>query len=361
MRVGVLGCGLVAQVMHIPYLAELPGPELHAFVDPARERAETLADRYDVPYTFGDHQALLEAAGDDLDAVVVLTPSHAHADPTVDALEEGLAVLVEKPIATTPEDARRMIEAATDADVPAMVAYMKRYDPAYEAAKARLEDFDRVDVVTAYDVDPDHDRIVNEVYDLVAGDPPADFLDESAVARRATLEDALSAESPDETLLDAYDFQLEHVCHDVNVLRGLFGDVVRINHARMLAEGRYLTAHLTYEDGVECILESGDSDRKWFEEFVRVDTPEGMVRLEFSNPFIKNTPSELRVKTGREELTDTTSTPSYEEPFKRELRHFYRCFQGEETVRTPFSEARDDVQLIGDLVDACRRETPIER
>ena len=45
MRFGIIGCGLVAQVMHIPYLAELREAELYAFVDPAKGRAETLAGR----------------------------------------------------------------------------------------------------------------------------------------------------------------------------------------------------------------------------------------------------------------------------------------------------------------------------
>jgi predicted dehydrogenase len=347
MRFGVIGCGLVAQVMHVPYLAELPDAELHALVDPATGRAGELAARYNVPNVYADHESLLADAGDDLDAVVVLTPSHEHADVVVDTLGAGVHTLVEKPIATTPADAERMVEADAASDATAMVAYMKRYDPAYERARDAVEELDAVDLVTAYDVDPDHERIVTEVYDLVAGDPPGSFLEESAARRRADIEQAVGTD--DDRLVDAYDFQLEHVCHDVNVLRGLFGAVERVDHVDVFADGRYATAHLTYEGGVTCVLETGDSDRKWFEEFVRVDGPDGMVTVDFSNPFIRNTPTELRVKRGREELTETVQTPSYEEPFKRELAHFLRCIEGEAAVRTPFAEARDDLDVIVDL------------
>ncbi|WP_135305067.1 Gfo/Idh/MocA family protein [Haloarcula amylovorans] len=356
MRFGIIGCGLVAQVMHIPYLAELPEAELHAFADPAEGRAETLADRYNVPHVYAGHEDLLDEVGDNLDAVVILTPSHTHADVAVDTLDAGIHTLVEKPIATAPSDADRMVEAAERSDATAMVAYMKRYDPSYERAQAVVANLGEIDLVTAYDVDPDHFRIVKEVYDLVEGMPPEELIEESAAKRQRDMEAAIGTD--DEMLIEAYDFQLEHVCHDVNALRGLFGAVERIDHVNVFADGRYATAHLTYEDGVECILETGDSDRKWFEEFVRVDSPDGMVKVDFSNPFIKNTPTELQIKQGTEDLIDSVETPSYEEPFKRELAYFVDCVDGESEVRTTFAEAREDLQVIVDLFRTYHGENP---
>jgi predicted dehydrogenase len=237
-----------------------------------------------------------------------------------------------------------------------MVAYMKRYDPAYEQAKTYVDDLEGIDLVTAYDVDPDHGRIVDEVYDLIGGDPPADVVEESVAKRRADIEQAIGTD--DDLLVDAYDFQLDHLCHDINALRGLFGDVERIDHVDVFAGGRYATAHLVYEGDVRCVLETGDSDRKWFEEFIRVDGPDGMVSVDFSNPFIRNTPSELRVKTGVEELAETVHTPSYDESFKRELERFIDCVEGESEVRTTFDEARDDLRVIVDLFRTYRGEQP---
>ncbi len=356
MRFGVIGCGLIAQVMHVPYLAEIPEAELSAFVDPAEGRAQKLADRYNVDDVYPSHERLLDVRGDELDAVVVLTPSHHHAEVAVDTLENGIHTLVEKPISASLEDANRMVEADRNSNATAMVAYMKRYDPAYERATEAISDLASVDLVTAYDVDPDHSRIIEEVYDVIAGDPPEEVVEESKAKRRADIERAIGTD--DALLIDAYDFQLEHVCHDVNVLRGLFGDVEGIANVDVFAEGRYATAKLTYVDGIECILETGDSDRKWFEEFVRVDGPDGMVELSFSNPFIRNTPSELRVKRGLEELSETVHLPSYTEPFKRELEHFIQSASDEGPVRTPFEEARSDLGLIIDIFRTYRGEMP---
>jgi predicted dehydrogenase len=347
MQFGVIGCGLVAQVMHVPYLAELPETDLFALVDPAVDRAQTLADRYNVPHVYEDHERLLTAVGDELDAVIVLTPAHAHAEVAIATLEHGVDTLVEKPLAATLEDATAMVEAAEASDATAMVAYMKRYDPAYERASEEIDDLDGIDLVTAYDVDPDHQRIIREVYDLVDGAPPQALVEESAAKRQSDIERAIGTD--DELLVDGYDFQLDHLCHDVNALRGLFGEVDRIDHVDVFAEGRYATAHLTFAGDVRCVLETGDSNRKWFEEFIRVDGPDGAVTVDFSNPFIKNTPTELRVKQGVEELSETVYTPSYDESFKRELEHFVRCATGDAEVRTTFAEAREDLRVIVDL------------
>lgn len=358
MRFGIIGCGMVAQVMHLPYLAEIPETEVYALADPAEERVRTLADRYNVPHQFEDVDSLLAKVGDEIDAVVVLTPAHAHADVATKTLEANIDTLVEKPIAATVEDAERMVDTAARSDATAMVAYMKRYDPAYERTQEKLDMLGGIDLITAYDVDPDHFRIINEVYDLVEADLSEEFLAESATERRNQIKSVIGTD--DEMLVDAYDFQLDHLCHDVNVLRGLFGDVERVEHSNVHDDSRYLTARLVYEDGNQCVLESGDSDRKWFEQFVRVDAPNGMVKLDFSNPFIRNTPTELRVKRGIEELEETTYTPSYDESFKRELEYFVRCARGDATVRTPFTEARDDLALIVDLFRSYQEDRAID-
>lgn len=347
MRFGIVGCGTIAQIMHIPYVVELPAAGLYALADPAVDRAAALGERYNVEHCFESAEAMVEVVGDDLDAVIVLTPPNQHADVVESTLAAGIHTLVEKPLAVSLEDADRMAAAAERSDATAMVAYMKRYDPTYEATKAEISEADRIDTVTAYDVDPDHFRIIEEVYDLLEGDVPESVIEESTRKQRA---DSMQvAATDDEDRADDFHWHLEHVCHDVNALRGLFGDVERVEHVDLYAGGRYLTAHLIYEGGVRCTLDSGLSERKWFEEWIRADTPEGMIQIEWSNPFIKNTPSELRVKRGIEDLTDETRVPSYDESFKREIEHFVGCVEGERTVRTTFAEAREDVRLIADL------------
>lgn len=347
MRFGIIGCGSIAQIMHIPYVVEIPDAELYAIADPSADLVSALGDRYNVENRFISADDMIAGVGDELNAVIVLTPPSQHADIVEATLEAEINTLVEKPLAVSPADADRMVGAAEASDATAMVAYMKRYDPAYEQAAAEIEAVDEIDRVTAYDVDPDHGQIIDEVYDLVQGDVPDDVIEASQEKRVTDTKAAIGVDDP--TLGADYSAHLEHACHDVNVLRGLFGDIKRIEHVDLYADGRYATAHLVYDDGVRCTLDSGFSDRKWFEEFVRIDAPDRAIRLEFGNPYIKNVPTELEVKQGIEELSKETRVPSYEESFKREIKHFIACSQVEATVRTPFTEGRDDVRLIADL------------
>jgi predicted dehydrogenase len=347
MQFGIIGCGTIAQIMHLPYVAEIPETEPYALVDPAPDRTETLGDWYGIDHRFESTEAMLNEISDDLDAVIVSTPINQHADVVEQVLDANISTLVEKPLAVSVEDANRMVAVAERSEATAMVGYMRRYDPAYETAKEEIENLDRIDLVSAYDVDPNHGRIINEVYDLVGGEVPDELIEESAQKQR--LDSMQVIDSEDEVRADDYHYHLEHICHEINALRSLLGSVERIDHVDVYADGRYVTAQLVYDGGIRCTLDSGLSERKWFEASLRVDTPNGMVRLEWDNAFIKNTPTELRIKQGTEQLTDETQTPSYAENFKREIKHFAGCVREEQEVRTPFAEARDDVRLIADL------------
>ncbi|WP_372480195.1 Gfo/Idh/MocA family protein [Halomicrobium sp. HM KBTZ05] len=347
MRFGIIGCGTIAQIMHIPYVTELPDLELYALADPATERVTTLGERYNVPHRYESADEMIAERGEELDAVIVLTPPSQHADVVETTLGAEIDTLVEKPLSVSVADADRMVSAAEAADATAMVAYNKRYAPAVEAAREEIAALDRVDKITAYDVDPNHGRNIDEVYDLVDGAVPESVIETTREKQLADSKQVI--DSDDDELADDYHWHLEHICHDVNLLRGLFGGVESIDHVDLYADGRYATANLVYEGGRRCTLDSGLSDRKWFEEFVRVDSPTGMIELSFDDPFIRNSPPSVRVKRGTDEIADETRTPSYEESFKREVEHFVACIRGDAEVRTPFEEGRADVRLIADL------------
>jgi len=128
LRVGVIGCGLVAQVMHLHYLRELADRfEIAALCDISPELRHACAQDYGVADTYVDWRDLLRAR---LDAVLILT-SGSHAPIAIAAAEAGLHILVEKPMCFSVDEGRAMIAAAERAGVTLMVAYNKRYDPAY--------------------------------------------------------------------------------------------------------------------------------------------------------------------------------------------------------------------------------------
>src|ERR1700722_1695810 len=128
LRIGVVGCGLVAQVMHLHYLRELPDQfEIAALCDVSQPLRDACARDYAVRFTTGDWRELLAQP---LDAVLILT-SGSHAPIAIAAADAGLHILVEKPMCFSVAEGHAMIAAAARDRVTLMVAYNKRYDPAY--------------------------------------------------------------------------------------------------------------------------------------------------------------------------------------------------------------------------------------
>src|SRR5213079_1501447 len=128
LRVGVIGCGLIAQVMHLHYLRELADRfEIAAVCDVSEEARASCAREYGVPEQYASWQDLLKQP---LDAVFVLT-SGSHAPIAVAAAAAGLHVLVEKPMCFSVAEGHEMVSAAEQAGVTLMVGYPKRYDPAF--------------------------------------------------------------------------------------------------------------------------------------------------------------------------------------------------------------------------------------
>jgi predicted dehydrogenase len=127
LRVGVLGTGAIAQIIHLPILKGLPGARIQALCDIDHAKAKALAERLEVPQVFRKDEQVFTS--DDIDAVVICSPSHLHQEQVVAALEAGKHVLVERPLALDAKGAEAAVKAAEEADRTLIVAYNNRYRP----------------------------------------------------------------------------------------------------------------------------------------------------------------------------------------------------------------------------------------
>ncbi len=135
LRLGVIGVGAMG-ARHAENIARgVPEARLVAVFDAQTAAAVRVAAALDCQPT----ASLDELLGrDDVDAVVIVSPPRFHADHAVAALEAGKHVLLEKPMALALADADRVIDAAARSGVRLQVGFMRRYDPAYAAAKRRI-------------------------------------------------------------------------------------------------------------------------------------------------------------------------------------------------------------------------------
>ena len=135
-RVGVIGCGKIAQVRHIPEYAANPDCELVAFFNPNRKRAEDMAEKYGGK-VYDTAEELL--ADPTIDAVSVCAANYAHAELTIKALKAGKHVLCEKPMATTIEDCEAMVAAAQESGKFLMIGHNQRLAKAHVKAKELID------------------------------------------------------------------------------------------------------------------------------------------------------------------------------------------------------------------------------
>lgn len=129
LRVGIIGCGGIANGKHMPSLAKLDTAEMVAFCDIIEERAVKAAKEYGVEgaKTYVDYKDLLKDKS--IDVVHVCTPNREHSFITVDALEAGKHVMCEKPMAKTSAEAKKMLDAAKRTGKKLTIGYQNRFRP----------------------------------------------------------------------------------------------------------------------------------------------------------------------------------------------------------------------------------------
>lgn len=137
-RIGVVGIGWWAVTMHIPTLQDCSGVEVVALCDLDEERLRVAGERFGIVARHRDLDRML--AEERLDGLVVATPHVAHAGPAVAGLEAGAHVLVEKPMATSAQDARAIAEAAARTGRQVMVPTGLNFTKAAGQARAWLRD-----------------------------------------------------------------------------------------------------------------------------------------------------------------------------------------------------------------------------
>jgi predicted dehydrogenase len=137
LRTGLVGTGIWGRVHAVAYHSH-PATDLVAVCDTDEARRQAFAEEFGIARTYATAEEL--AADPEVDAVSVATPDFAHAQPAMAVINEKKPLLIEKPLATTVQDARAICAAADAAGILAMVDFHNRFNPQFDAAKRQLDD-----------------------------------------------------------------------------------------------------------------------------------------------------------------------------------------------------------------------------
>jgi len=273
MKIGVIGTGAIGQ-HHVRVCSALSGVELAGVADIREELVSKLAREHRTE-AYTDYRELLKK---DLDCVTVAVPTSLHREVAIAAMEHGLSVLVEKPIADTLENADAMIECARRAGVKLMVGHIERFNPAVMAVKREVEKgrFGRLVSISATRVGPFEPRVrdVGVILDLGV--------------------------------------------HDIDIMHHLYGQPVREVFATagsvLHRFEDYATILLKFRNGSAGVIKTN-----WL-------TPHKMRRLSLTGTegiaYVDSMKPGVQVYNG---LAGVELSLEREEPLKKELEHFISC------------------------------------
>ncbi len=139
LRVGIIGCGGIANGKHMPSIKAIDVADMVAFCDLVEERAVKAAKEYGTEdaKVYTDYKELLK--DESIDVIHVCTPNRSHADISIDSMHAGKHVMCEKPMAKTAADARRMVEAAKETGKKLTIGYQHRHKAQARYVKQVIE------------------------------------------------------------------------------------------------------------------------------------------------------------------------------------------------------------------------------
>jgi len=144
-RFGIVGCGAIATLHHIPNLKKAPRAEVVAVADIDEERAKEVAGSFGIPRYFTSYRDMIDRT--DIDALTVCTPTKYHAPAAVYALENNLHVFCEKPMCLTLEEADQIAQSLEKTSSKFMVGYNLRFTNLFQKVKSMISDGEQGDLI----------------------------------------------------------------------------------------------------------------------------------------------------------------------------------------------------------------------
>ena len=341
-RLGYVGCGFMAQKVHLPNFLTIPGCELMALAEIRQDLGRTVQARLGIPKLYADHEAML--ADPDIDAIAVSAAFMIQGDIARDALLAGKDVFMEKPMAVSLAQADAILEAEQQSGQRLMVGYMKRYDAGNELVKAKIEAFTASDELGPITYARNHGFCGQWVCGL---DTPMDSTDEPMPQIPGRGPDWLPPE-----FLDQYIGYLQQYTHNFNLLRWFLdaGDKAGVRIVDLDDDG-YSGLVVLDLAGTRAVIESGRVSHYRWDEHTQIFFRHGWIKTWAPPILLKQAPAEVEIyRAGDEQnFIRAIPQPAWSWSYKREAEHFIHCLQSGEPFRASAADTRTDVRLFEEV------------
>jgi predicted dehydrogenase len=341
-RLGYVGCGFMAQKVHLPNFLSIPECDVVALAEVRTDLGQQVQNQLGIPKFYSDHQAML--ADPEIDAVAVSAAFSVQGEIARDALLAGKDVFMEKPMAVSLAQADALIDAARQTGKGLMVGYMKRYDAGNELVKAHVEQFRSSGELGAVTYVRNH----GFCGDWIAGlDTPQLKSDEPIPTASNVTPDWLPT-----AFANQYLGYLQQYTHNLNLMRWFLdaGDNVSVRNVDLDDDG-YTGIVVLDMAGVRAVLESGRVSHFRWDEHTQIYFRHGWIKTWAPPLLLKQVPAEVEIyRAGDEQIfSRPIAQPAWSWSYKRQAEHFIHSLLNGTPFRSSGEDTRTDVRIFEEI------------
>ena len=341
-NLGYVGCGFMAQKVHIPNFVSLPNCKLIGLAEVRSDLGRNVQERWGIPRLYSDHAAL--AADPDIEAVAVSADFALQGEIAKDLLSAGKHVFMEKPMAVSVRQAESIIAAGAAAGKKLMVGYMKRYDAGNELVRSKIDQFRATGELGNITYVRNHGFCGDWICNL---DTPMETSGEPKPEAPAQTPFWLPPE-----WVRPYVSYLQQYTHNINILRWFLnaGDQVQVK-AVDLDDNGFNGVVIFDMAGVRVTLESGSVSHYRWDEHTQIYFEDGWVHTWAPPLLLKNTPADVEIYRAGEtqEISRPIPKPTWTWAYRREAEHFVENVRNDAPFRSSGEDTLTDVRLFEEI------------
>ena len=343
LRIGYVGCGFMAQRVHLPNIQSIEDCELVALAEVRPILGKKVQEHFRVPKLYRDHHEL--AADKEIQAAAVSGHYAGQGELAIDLLRAGKDVFMEKPMAVSVEQAERILDVERRSGKRLMVGYMKRYDGGNVLVKELMDKFrasgalGKIQYVRNHGFCGDWAAGLDNTF-LTTDEPKP----EGPVIRPAWMPEKYYAR---------YIGYLQQYTHNVNLVRWFLnaGDQMKVETVALDPQWGMLGVVIFDVAGCRAIIESGMVKYHGWDEHTQIYFDQGWIRTEAPPLLLRNVPATVEVyRADQGHVRSEMFSPSgWTWSYKEEMKHFVQCVQTGAPFRSPASDAYVDVRVFEEI------------
>ncbi len=337
---GFIGAGFMGQLAHLHSYAGLADCRVLALAEIRPRLRALVAKRYEIPRAYPSHVELLEQESE-LQGVIAVTRRNMTGPVALNCLNAGLSVLTEKPMASTYEQCKRLVDAAAAQGVVYEVGYNKRHDEGVQEAKRILDELVRTaelgDIIYARAHRYSGTGYCNMQAEIQTDEPYSEALEEWPGAPEWIV---------DEWKGD-YHRYLNTFSHNINLLRYFLGSTPRVDYTSLRGVGGQVV--ILDFGGFKALVETKNYQDHGWDEVTEIYFENGCLSIETPPQLLQNVPARIKLYKRDEGTVTEIPVAGWTWSFHRQAEGFVRNIRNGEANITNGDDALEDVRLIEDI------------